>query len=63
MALLQIDDEDFQKNKVNEKWLCDLKRCDMKELIPNIGPRNEFEKLLRIKLWKALSEIYDNSEY
>ncbi len=69
-ALLNIDDEEwrkylknFKKNKVTESRLSDLKRSDMKELIPPIGPRNEFEKLLRIKLGAALSEVYDNSEF
>eukprot|EP01083_Nonionella_stella_P062817 163309_1 len=62
-AMMQIDTQDwrlyvenFQRNKVNESRLCDLKRSDLKELIPKIGPRNEFERLLREKLGTEPSE-------
>ena len=56
-ALMEIDGDDwrlyvsnFRKNKVTENRLRDLKGSDLKELIPKIGPRNEFEKLLRQRL-------------
>ena len=56
-ALMEIDSDDwrtyvsnFKKNKVTENRLKDLKGSDLRELIPKIGPRNEFEKLLRQRL-------------
>jgi len=65
MAFLQIDDQDwkqyvnnFKKNKVTENRLADLKNCDLKELIPKIGPRNSFERLLRNKLRNDDEKIF-----
>eukprot|EP01083_Nonionella_stella_P070112 187399_1 len=59
LVLLEIDSEhwreyvdNFKQHGVTEERLADLAEEDLRVLIPHIGPRNEFEKLLENKLGK-----------